>query len=180
MRTSGLFPLRLRQGLFLGLAIFLGGAPLGDGAKPKPKPDAEETEGKVSAETKAEILKMEARLRTALETRDAGLLGPLLADHYTDSRGGERVLSKHGAMILCESGKLGFFALAKPRLSQSSDKTIIEGESVSSQKDPRGKAEEQPVHVQRVWARKEGTWLLIAQAVISEEEEEREKTQEKK
>jgi hypothetical protein len=145
----------------------------GKAAEPKPSPEA--TAPKVSRETKAEILKMEDRLRTALETRDASLLEPLLVDSFTDFRGGERALSKRGAMMLIESGKLVFFAIDNPRLTQSVDAITIEGSSSTTGKDKAGKEERRLVHVKRSWARKDGKWLLAAQSLTPVEEEHEER-----
>lgn len=85
-------------------------------------------------------------------------------------------------MSLVESGKVGFFAIEKPRLRQGAREITIEGPSSVTEKDKAGKEERRAVHAQRIWVQKDGKWLLGAQSVTTVEgdEEEREKRSEKK
>jgi hypothetical protein len=120
---------------------------------------------KVSANTRKEILKMEDRLREAIEKRDSDALGHLLADYYTDAMDeGERALSRRGALVQCEAGKLDSLSVKKAEITQSGDKTTVEGQSKMKVKDEKtGKAEERPVRVRRFWTQKDGQWLLASQ-----------------
>jgi hypothetical protein len=136
--------------------------------------------GKVATETRKEILRLEDQVRAAIEKRDADVLGQFLTDYYTDSQeGGERALSKRGALAQCEAGKLSFLPIKSPRFSQSVDIITIEGESkVTVKNEQSGKEEETKIQVRRVWTKKDGRLLLIAQ--VRSNPQEREKETEKK
>jgi uncharacterized protein with gpF-like domain len=143
----------------------------------EPSPSPVKPGRKVSADVRKEILKMEDRLREAIEKRDSEALDHLLADYYTDAmEEGERALSKRGALVQCEAGKLEFLSIKKPEITLNVDRITVEGRSKMTVKDEKtGKVEERAVHVQRVWTQKDGQWFLGAQlrGLLDERDKER-------
>lgn len=141
----------------------------------EPSPTPMKKERKVSDATRKEILIMEDHLREAIEKRDSDALKQLLADYYTDAmEEGERALSKTGALIQCEAGKLDALSINKPEFAPEGDRTKIEGLSQMRVKDPKtGSVEERPVQVRRFWGKQDGRWLLTAQlrAFLDKKEE---------
>jgi uncharacterized protein with gpF-like domain len=143
----------------------------------EPSASPAKADRKVSVNVRNEILKLEDRLREAIEKRDSEALDHLLADYYTDAmEEGERALSKRGALLQCEAGKLDSLSIKKPEITQNADRITVAGRSNMTVKDEKtGKTEARPVQVHRVWTQKDGQWFLGAQlrGLVDEREKER-------
>jgi hypothetical protein len=165
---------RLRATAWLAALAIVGSVSAIHAEEPSASPA--KVDRKVSADVRKEILKMEDRLREAIEKRDSEALDHLLADYYTDAmEEGERALSKRGALIQCEAGKLDPLSIKKPEITQNGDRITVEGRSNMTVKDEKtGKTEARPVEVHRVWTQKDGQWFLGAQlrGLVNEREKE--------
>jgi hypothetical protein len=184
--------------VFLSLFASLAAAQAEKGARPAATPKVTSTptstakpiasasgNAKVDATTEAELLQAEQRFREAIEKRDSDALDHLLMDYYTDGlEEGERALTKRAVLIQCEAGKLDPLTIDKPRITQTGDRTTVEGQSKMALKNrTTGQTEERAVHVRRFWTRKDGQWFVAGQLrefLDAKEKEEREKERQEK
>jgi hypothetical protein len=136
----------------------------------------------VDAKTVKEIRAMEDQLRVAIEKCDEVLLGKLLADYFADSvEGSEKATSKAGTIARCKAGKLYFLALGDDKeLSRSADVVTVQGVAPAAEVKTKADDVETPraFRVRRLWAKKNGKWLLIVQERSPIEEKDREKSRE--
>jgi hypothetical protein len=139
--------------------------------------EATKPESGVDEKTRKEVLEIEKQLGVAITKGDVTLLDKLLADYYADSyEGGEGAVSKKGTMARCRAGTLPYYALnEKPELSRSAEMVTIEAVSKASATSSNDTPKESVLRVKRVWTKKDGRWLLVAQKRGPAEDEEREK-----
>lgn len=163
--------------LLLALVLLLAPASLVSAQK-KPLPPTSETHPNKKIER--ELLKMESQLKEALEKCNTKSLDRLLADYYADSyEGGDRATGKKWTIEHCRDGVVPYYSIDEDReLSVRVDIVFIEGISKVRPDDKAGrdnKEREKEVRVKRLWTKKNGRWLLIAQTLepMDEETEER-------
>lgn len=108
---------------------------------------------------------MEKDLGLAIEKRDGPALEKILADHYFDAYSDENALSRAATIARCKAGALTFLAIEKEqKLSTNAEGVTVEG--LAKYEPPRvddRKHVEQWIRVRRLWAKKEGRWLLMSQ-----------------
>jgi hypothetical protein len=144
--------------------------------------EAAKSEGGVDEKTTKAVLEMEKQLALAIEKRDVTLLDKLLADYYADAySGSEKALTKRHAMARCQAGTLLYYAFdQKPELSRSAEMVTIEGVSKVSPPSANDAHKEPLLHVKRLWANKDGRWLLVVQRRGPAEGEQREREEKQK
>ncbi|MGA9997241.1 MAG: nuclear transport factor 2 family protein [Pyrinomonadaceae bacterium] len=161
--------------ILLALALLFASAPLVVGQK-KPLPPT--SEAPPSKKIEREILKMESQLKQALEKCNTASLNRILADYYADSEeGSERAVGKKWTIDHCRDGEVRYYSIDEDReLSVRVDIVFIEGVSkvrpnpgASAGRDE--KEREKEVRVKRLWTKKGGRWLLIAQTLGPMDEE---------
>jgi hypothetical protein len=128
---------------------------------------------RVDKKVQREILKMEAHFGRAIERRDAASLNRLLADYYADgNEGGKRAMAKEATLAHCQAGTLPYYRIqAERKFSARSE--IIEVAGISKRKQTLVTDNDSPelIRVRRMWTKKDGNWLLIAQTIGSIEPE---------
>jgi hypothetical protein len=122
---------------------------------------------RIDKKVQREILKIEADLGRAIETRDAALLDRLLADYYSDAiEGSEKANAKQAVLARCVAGTLPFYKIdAERKFAVRSEIIEVEGVSRAKTKFVTDKDAEGLTRVRRMWTRKDGKWLLIAQII---------------
>ena len=112
-----------------------------------------------------EINKAEDQFEQAIHRRDVTSLDQLLADYYADTyEGSERALSKRAALARCGAGTLDYYKIeAGKKLTVRGDIIQVEGIARTEQKMETDMKTERDVHLKRLWTKKNGRWLLIAQ-----------------
>ena len=143
-------------------------------AQKKPLPPVSDTHP--SKKMERELLKAESQLKEALEKCDTKRLNLLLADYYADSyEGGERATGKRWTIDHCRDGVVPYYSIDEDReLSVRVDIVFIEGISKvrhDAEADRDNKQREKEVRVKRLWTKKRGRWLLIAQTLEPLDEE---------
>jgi hypothetical protein len=128
----------------------------------------------VDPKTTKEVLEMEARFALAVEKHDGDALDKILADDYTDGyAGGERAISKRGAISIAKGEGLTLYRIEKERrLSRSGANILVEGLAKNNRAMVTDlETETHWGRVQRVWTHKEGRWQLLGQVRPRPEEQ---------
>ncbi|HUS12517.1 MAG TPA: hypothetical protein VMZ30_18760 [Pyrinomonadaceae bacterium] len=109
---------------------------------------------------------MEANFGRAIERQDAASLNRLLADYYADGNEGERAMAKKATLAHCKAGTLPYYRIQAERKFNARS-GIIEVEGISRRKQTLVTDNDSPelIRVRRMWTKKEGNWLLIAQTI---------------
>ena len=133
-------------------------------AEPQPSPTSSiaELEGK----TVTEVNGMEDQLKLAIAKRDIPVLDKILADTYFDAyEGAKRAMSKPGTIARCKAGLHNFLAIEKEKkVRRELDIILVEGVArFQPSRVDDNTPEEQWIHVQRRWTKKDGKWLLAGQ-----------------
>ena len=146
-------------------------------ASPKPSPTPET---KIDAKTEAELLQAEDRFVIAIQNRDAKALEEILHAYYADSfEGGERAVTKHGAITRASAGRLPAYRVEKERkLIRSGDSFTVEGMAKDAARKVSDERPNEWVHVRRLWERQGDRWIATAQIITPEEEFEQEQKRE--
>jgi hypothetical protein len=142
-------------------------------AQPQPSPTSSGVE--VDSKTKGEIAEMEKQLGLAIEKRDTPALEKILADHYFDAYSDESALSRSDTIARCKAGVLSFLAIEKElQVSPNVEGVTVEGLARyhPTRVDDRT-PEEQWISVRRLWAKKDGRWLLASQVTHLTKEDEK-------
>jgi hypothetical protein len=128
---------------------------------------------RIDKKVQREILKMEADLGRAIETRDAAMLDRLLADYYSDAtEGSEKANAKEATLARCTAGTLPFYKIhAERKFVVRAEIIEVEGISRAKPKFVTDNDAERLTRVRRMWAKKDGKWQLIAQTIQSIEED---------
>jgi hypothetical protein len=122
---------------------------------------------RIDKKVQREILKMEAIFGRAIERRDAASLNRLLADYYADgNEGGERAMAKKATLAHCKAGTLPYYRIQAERKFNARSE-VIEVEGISKRKQTLVTDNNPPelIRVRRMWTKKDGNWLLIAQTI---------------
>lgn len=121
---------------------------------------------RIDKKVRREILKMEANFGRAIERQDAASLNRLLADYYADGNEGERAMAKKATLAHCKAGTLPYYRIQAERKFNARS-GIIEVEGISRRKQTLVTDNDSPelIRVRRMWTKKEGNWLLIAQTI---------------
>ncbi len=131
----------------------------------------------IDATTRKELEEMEGRFGRAIEQHDSAALSDMLTEYYADShRDAKMAVSKSGAIAGAKAGTLFFYRIEKDaRFTVSAGMYTVEGEAKAK---PRlvsdQEAEVKWVQVRRLWTKKDGHWLLVAQ-ILGEPDEKKEK-----
>jgi len=158
--------------LISALSLILA-ASFASAARPEPSPTSSGTE--VDSKVKKEVVAMEEQLGLAIAKRDIPVLEKMLADHYFDAFSDENALSRANTIARCKAGLLSFLAIEKElHLSPNVEGIVVEGLSRSrpTQSDDRA-PEEQWIRIRRLWAKKDGRWLLMSQLRRRTDEEDK-------
>jgi len=112
-----------------------------------------------------EANKAEDQLERAIRKRDVASLDLLLADYYADAyEGSERALGKKGVLAKCRAGTLDYYKIEdEKKLTVRGDIIQIEGVARMEEKSGTDTEMERDVRLKRLWTKKGGRWLLIAQ-----------------
>lgn len=132
------------------------------------EPDSLRTPGiRVDKKVQREILKMEANFGRAIQRRDAASLNRLLADYYADgNEGGKTAMAKEATLAHCKAGTLPHYPIQKGRkFTPRSGIVEIEGISRRKQTLITDNDSAELIRVRRMWIKKNGNWLLIAQTI---------------
>ena len=162
--------------LILALAVLIASLPLAFGQN---KPVPPNSEARPSKKIAREILKMESQLKQALAKCNTVLLDRLLADYYADSsEGSERAVGKKSTIERCRDDSVHYYSIDEDlKLTVRADIVFVEGISkvrrnsgtqtdVGLETDAgRDNNEREEVRVKRLWTKKDGRWLLIAQSI---------------
>jgi hypothetical protein len=166
--------------LSLTLAALIATSPLAVGQK---KPVTPKSESPPSKKVAREILKMESQLKQALAKCNTVLLERLLADYYADSyEGSGRAVGKKGTIQRCKDDSVPYYSIDEDlKLTVRADIVFVEGiskvkpnsgiqtdagrEADAGRDDSRNTREREEVRVKRLWTKKDGRWLLIAQSI---------------
>lgn len=116
---------------------------------------------------------MEADFGRAIERRDAASLNRLLADYYADGQeDSKRATAKEATLAHCKAGTLTYYQIqAERKFTVRSEIIEIQGISRQEQKLVTDNDVEQFIRVRRMWTKKDGKWLLIAQTIGSVDSE---------
>lgn len=162
----------------LALMFLITAAALTAQAQKKPLPPT--SEAQVSKKTEREILKVENQLKQALAKCNTASLERLLADYYADSyEGSEKAVGKKWTIEHCRDGAVPYYSIDEDReLSVRVDIVFIEGVSkvrpapgLGEKADSEDKEGEKETRVKRLWTKKGGRWLLVAQMLEPVDEE---------
>jgi hypothetical protein len=123
------------------------------------------SKSRIDKRLEREINKAEDQLEQAIRKRDVTSLDLLLADHYADAyEGSERAVSKRAALARCGAGTLYYYKIEdEKKLTVRGDIIQVEGIARMEQKMETDTKTETDVHLKRLWTKKGGRWLLIAQ-----------------
>jgi hypothetical protein len=141
--------------------------------RPAEEPASKTIRTRIDKKLEREILKMEDQLRQATLKCDSTSLDRLLADYFASAyEGSERGTSKRDTLALCRAGTLSYYGIEDERaISVRSEIVVIEGDSNVQQRSGTDNQEESETHVKRLWSKKAGRWLLIAQTLQPLEKE---------
>jgi hypothetical protein len=138
-------------------------------AQPQPSPTSSVAE--LDSKTKAEVAEMEKQLGVAMEKQDVPALEKILADHYFDAFSDENALSRAHTIARCKAGLLSFLAIEKElQVRPNMEGVTVEGLARYS---PTEVDAEQWISVRRLWAKKDGRWLLMSQVRRREENDDK-------
>jgi len=118
--------------------------------------------------SRKELEEMESLFGQAIEHHDSAALSDMLAEYYADSyRDRTTAVNKRGTIARASAGTLSFYRIEKDaRFTVSAGMYTIEGEAKAK---PRLISDQEPevkwVQVRRLWTKKDGHWLLVAQIV---------------
>lgn len=113
-----------------------------------------------------EVAEIDRQFVSAIEKRDLGFLEKVLAEDYYDTWQGEkRALTKKDVIASCKAGVLSPLSAEKERtIKPEGDFVAVEGVSKVVTRQPDEKLQTvQMVHVRRLWAKKDGNWMLKTQ-----------------
>jgi hypothetical protein len=149
------------------LAILFAAATCAWAQSPAEEPASKTIRTPIDKKLEREILKMEDQLRQATLKCDLTSLDRLLADYFASAyEGSERGTSKKDTLALCRAGTLSYYGIEDERtISVRSEIVVIEGDSKAQQRSGTDNKEESETHVKRLWTKKAGRWLLIAQTL---------------
>ena len=155
------------------LAILFAAATHAGAQSPAEEPASKTIRTRIDKKLEREILKMEDQLRQATLKCDPTSLDRLLADYFASAyEGSERGTSKKDTLALCRAGTLSYYGIEDERtMSVRSEIVVIEGDSKAQQRSGTDNKEESEAHVKRLWTKKAGRWLLIAQTLQPLEKE---------
>lgn len=132
------------------------------------RPSAVSTsKSRIDKRLEREINKAEGQLEQAIRKRDVTSLDLLLADYYADAyEGSERALSKSGALAKCKAGTLVYYKIEdQKQLTVRVDIIQVEGVARTEEKLGTDSEIEREIRLKRLWTKKGGRWLLIAQTL---------------
>ena len=114
-----------------------------------------------------EVNKAEDQLERAIRKRDVASLDLLLADYYADAyEGSERAVNKRGTLTKCKAGTLSYYKIeAEKQLSVRGDLIQVAGLARIEEKSGTDTVMESDIRLKRLWTKKGGRWLLIAQTL---------------
>jgi hypothetical protein len=114
-----------------------------------------------------EILSAENQFRQAIVKRDATRIERILADYYADTyEGSDRAVSKKLAVTRYQNGVLPYYSIDENRkISVRADIVVIEGISHTHKSVTNDVESGRQTYVKRIWTKKQGSWLLIAQTL---------------
>jgi hypothetical protein len=133
----------------------------------------------VDKKTEREVLAMENQLRKGITKPDTALLKRILAEYYADSfEGSERAAGKNWAISHAGDPAIPYFSIDENRrIFRRADIVFIEGFSEARARagnDVDEKKKPEKLRIKRLWTKKEGKWLLIAQTKkLMEDDEEK-------
>jgi hypothetical protein len=142
-------------------------------AQPQPSPTSSVAE--LDRKTKAEVAEMEKQLGVAMEKRDVPALEKILDDHYFDAFSDENALSRAHTIARCKAGLLSFLAIEKElQVSPNMEGITVEGLARYNPTEVDDHTpQEQWISVRRLWAKKDGRWLLMSQVRHREEDDDK-------
>ena len=127
----------------------------------------------IDPKSRRELEEMESRLDRVIQQHDAAALADMLAEYYADAYyKSTRAITKQNAIALVKAGTLLSYPIERETQFRVSAGTYtVEGEA---KVPPRQISDQAPevkwVSVRRLWIKKEGHWLLVAQ-ILGESEE---------
>lgn len=130
------------------------------------RPSAVSTsKSRIDKRVEREVNKAEDQLEQAIRKRDVASLDLLLADYYAEAyEGGKRAFGKRAALARCRKGTLAYYKIEdEKKLSVRVD--IIQVEGLARMEEKAGTDTEMAtdIRLKRLWTKKGGRWLLIAQ-----------------
>jgi hypothetical protein len=142
-------------------------------AQPQPSPTSSVAE--LDRKTKAEVAEMEKQLGVAMEKRDVPALEKILDGHYFDAFSDENALSRAHTIARCKAGLLNFLAIEKElQVRPNMEGITVEGLARYNPIEVDDRTlEEQWISVRRLWAKKDGRWLLMSQVRHREEDDDK-------
>ncbi|HCX31550.1 MAG TPA: hypothetical protein DHU55_17535 [Blastocatellia bacterium] len=132
------------------------------GASP---PAVSTSRSRIDKRVEREVNKAEDQLEQAIRKRDVASLDLLLADYYADAyEGSERGFGKRATLARCKTGTLDYYKIAdEKKLSVRGDIIQVEGRARVKEKSGTDTEMETDIRLKRLWTKKGGRWLLIAQ-----------------
>jgi hypothetical protein len=130
------------------------------------RPSAVSTsKSRIDKRLEREINKAEDQLEQAIRKRDVTSLDLLLADYYADAyEGSERALGKRTTLAKCRTGTLDYYKIEdQKKLTVRGDIIQVEGVARREEKSGTDTEIETDTRLKRLWTKKGGRWLLIAQ-----------------
>ncbi len=152
-----------RVKLLITVSLLIFGASLQTQAQHSSKSDRGTDKFEATAK---QVGEMDKQFVSAIGNKDLALLEKILADDYFDTwQGDKRALSKKDAIASCKAGVLSSLSIEKERTIKSEgDLVAVEGVSKLVRREPDEKIPAvQMVHVRRLWAKKDGNWVLKSQ-----------------
>jgi len=140
----------------LGLILF--GIAVSQAAAPQSTPPDEQV--------RMQIMDLNDKLSVAIRTGDVSTLDPILADNFVYTNQTGELISKMQMLANIQSGRLTTIAqrYSDYDLKQYGDTVVLTGISKTSLVY-RGKPSDGPRRFTRIFIRRDGKWLLIAQHV---------------
>lgn len=162
--------------LIFAVAVLIVSSPLVVGQKKTVPPGSE---ARPSKKITQEILKMESQLKQALAKCNTALLDRLLADYYADSyEGSGSAVGKKRTIERCRDDSVPYYSIDEGlKLTVRAGIVFVEGiskvrpnsgphtDAVLETDAGRENREREEIRVKRLWTKKGGRWLLIAQSI---------------
>jgi ketosteroid isomerase-like protein len=128
-------------------------------------PAVSTSKSRIDKRVEREVNKAEDQLEQAIRKRDVASLDLLLADYYADAyEGSERALGKRAALAKCRTGTLDYYKIKdEKKLTVRGDIIQVEGLARMEEKSGTDTEMETDIRLKRLWTKKGGRWLLIAQ-----------------
>ena len=125
------------------------------------------SQARVDKKAEREIRKAEEQFGQAIRKRDAAALDRMLAEYYSDAfEGSERAVSKSGTLARCKAGTLSYYKIeAERKLTARVELIQVEGVAKMKQQNGRDNEAETEIRVKRLWTKKDGRWVLVAQTI---------------